>query len=138
MSEACDAYLLEWVEEERASLISSLVPSPFWLLKEAHWSLPTFLYVWVPARQETAAAPTAITSQLVVSFTLRFPESSAFGVEWVGVQGAEGWRGWQILFSDTPPPPPPRENISLGKEQNHLKLLDFLSSCRPEFLGLQY
>lgn len=45
MSEAYDAYLLQWVEEERASLISSLVPSPLWLLKEARWSLPTFLCI---------------------------------------------------------------------------------------------
>lgn len=89
MSEAYDAYLLEWVEEERASLISSLVPSLLWLLKEARWSLPTFLYVRVPARQETAAAPTPITSQLVVSFTVGFPESPRV---WGGV-GRSGGSG---------------------------------------------
>jgi len=58
MSEAYDAYLLQWVEEERASLIFSLVPSPLWPLKEARWSLPTFLRIRVPARQEAAVAPT--------------------------------------------------------------------------------
>lgn len=90
MSEAYDAYLLEWVEEERASLISSLVPSPLLLLKEARWSLPTFLYLQVPARQETAAAPTPITSQLVVSFTVGFPESPRV---WGGV-GRSGGGDW--------------------------------------------
>lgn len=112
MSEAYDAYLLEWVEEERASLISSLVPSPLWLLKEARWSLPTFLYLQVPARQEAAAAPTPITSQLVVSFTDGFLESPRV---WGGVgKGGGGWRGLGCLFSD-----PRAKNTSLGKEQKH-------------------
>lgn len=109
MSEAYDAYLLEWVEEERASLISSLVPSPRWLLKEARWSLPTFLYVRVPARQETAAAPTPITSQLVVSFTVGFAESPRVS------GGAEGWRGRRHLFSD------PRAKISPWENNKNIE-----------------
>lgn len=105
MSEAYDAYLLQWVEEERASLISSLVPSPLWLLKEAHWSLPTFLYLRVPAGQETAAAPTPITSQLVVSFTVGFPGSQRV---WGGV-GGSGVEG--LLWSVKIPPWENNKNI---------------------------
>lgn len=40
----------------------------------------------VPARQEAAAAPTPITSQLVVSFAVGFPETPRVWGAW----GAEG------------------------------------------------